>query len=172
MAAIVHSSLELAQLRQEGGTGREPECESFVGEIVNGILADQRPEHGINGLFTPQVALKFLECFAIAEDHDHTKIEWLFQAGPRDRQGLAHAHVIYAADTAEYAQGSQKKILIVNIPRTFHPKQHHVRDLAGVGRGGLCASRRKRECDATQRYYDGHAEDEQEVHLPDQYRRS
>jgi hypothetical protein len=135
-------------------------------------LADKRPEHGINGLFTPLVALKFLECFAITEDHNHTKIERLFQAGPRDRQGLAHAHVIYAADTAECAQGSQKKILIVNIPRSFQPKQHYVRDVAGVRRCGLCASRRKRECDATQRYHDGHAEDEQEVHLPDQYRRS
>jgi hypothetical protein len=103
----------------KGGTGRKPECESFVDEIVNGILADKRPEHGINGLFTPLVALKFLECFAMAEDHDHTKVERLFQGGPRDRQGFAHAHVIYAADTTECAQGSQKKILIVNIPRSF-----------------------------------------------------
>src|SRR5947207_10883205 len=105
MAAVVHSSPELAQLRQEGGTGWKPECESFVDEIINGILADKRPEHGINALLTPRVALKFLECFAIAEDHDHTKIERLFQAGPRDRQGPAHAYVIYAADTAKCAQG-------------------------------------------------------------------
>src|SRR6476469_10354751 len=172
MAAVVHCSPEPGRWRQKGGTGRKPECESFVDEIVNGILADERPEHGINGLFTPPVALKFLECFAMAEDHDHTKIERLFQAGLRDRQGLAHAYVIYAADTTECAQGSQKKILIVYIPRTFQPKQHHVRDLAGAGRGGLCRSRRKSECDATQKYHDGHAEDEQEVHLPEQYRRS
>jgi len=123
-------------------------------------LADKRPEHGINGLLTPLVALKFPECFAIAEDHDHTEVERLFQAGPRDRQRPAHAHVIYAPDTAECAQGSQKKILIVNIPRTFQPKQHHVRDLAGAGRGGLCAGRRKRECGAAQKYHDGDTEDE------------
>jgi hypothetical protein len=128
------------------------------------MLADKRPEHGVDRLFPPPVALKFLECFAIAEGHDHTEIERLFQIGPRDRQRPAHAHIIHAADTAECAQGSQKQILIVNIPRTFQPKQHHVRNLAGAGRGGLCASRRKRECDATQRYHDGHAEDEQEVH--------
>jgi len=133
-------------------------------------LADKRPEHGINGLFTPLVALKFLECFAIAEDHDHAKIERLFQAGPRDRQGPAHAYVIYAADTAECAQGSQKKILIVNIPRTFQPKQHHVRDLAGAGRGRRCAGRHERE--ASQKYRDAHTEEETEIHLPDQYRRS
>jgi hypothetical protein len=132
------------------------------------MLADKRPEHGIDGLFTPLVALKFLECFAIAKGHDHTKIERLFQAGPRDRQRTAQAHVIYAADTAECAQGSQKKILIVNIPRSFQPKQHHVRDLAGAGPGSGCARRRERECDAAQKYRDGHAEDEQEVHLPDQ----
>jgi hypothetical protein len=135
-------------------------------------LADKRPEHGINGLFTPLVALKFLECFAIAKDHNHTKIERLFQAGPRDRQGLAHAHVIYAADTAERAQGSQKKILIVNIPRSFQPKQHHVRNPAGAGRGSLCSGRRERECDAAQKYRGGHTEGEQEIHLADQYRRS
>jgi hypothetical protein len=135
-------------------------------------LADKRPEHGIDGLFTPLVALKFLECFAIAEGHDHTEIERLFQAGPRDWQRPAHAHVIYAADTAECAQGSQKQILIVNIPRTFQPKQHHVRDLAGAGRGSLCAGRRERECDAAQKYGGGHTEDDHEIHLQDQYGRS
>src|SRR5438552_9950635 len=157
MAAIIHSSPELGQLRQEGGTGRKPECESFVDEIVNGILADKRPEHGINGLFTPLVALKFLECFAIAEDHDHTEIERLFQAGPRDREGPAHAHVIYAAATAECAQGSQKKILIVNIPRSFQPKQHYVRDLHGPRHGSPWDVRRNREIGARTEYDHGHA---------------
>src|SRR5438876_12450761 len=103
MAAIVHSPPALGRLRQEGGTARKPECESFVDEIVNGILADKRPEHGINGLLTPLVALKFPECFAIAEDHDHTEVERLFQAGPRDRQRPAHSHFIYAPDTAVLA---------------------------------------------------------------------
>src|SRR6059058_3534408 len=129
MAAIIHSSPELGQLRQEGGTGRKPERESFVDEIVNGILADKRPEHGIDRLFTPRVTLKFLECFAIAEGHDHTEIEGLFYAGPIHQQGAADAHVIYAASTAECAQGTPEKILIVNIARTFQPKQHHMRDL-------------------------------------------
>src|SRR5437763_12762476 len=119
MAAIIHSSPELGQLRQEGGTGRKPESESFVDEIVNGILADKRPEHGIDRLFTSLVALEFLECFAIAEDHDGTEIERLFQARRRDRQRPAEAHVIHTADTAECAKGSKKKILIVNIPRPF-----------------------------------------------------
>src|SRR5205814_7291560 len=172
MAAIVHSPPALGRLRQEGGTARKPECESFVDEIVNGILADKRPEHGIDGLLTPLIALKFLECFAVAEDYEHTEIKGLFHTGPRDRQRPAQAHVIYAADTTESAQGSQKKILIVKIARSFQPKQHHVDDLAGAGRGSLCASRRKRECGAAQKYHDGQAEDEQEVHLPDQYRRS
>src|SRR5438309_10351188 len=115
MAAIIHSSPELGQLRQEGGTGRKPECESFVDEIVNGILADKRPEHGINGSFPPLVALKFLECFAIAEGHDHTEIERLFQIGPRDRQRPAQAHIIQAADTAESAQGWNTQILLVSL---------------------------------------------------------
>jgi hypothetical protein len=127
-------------------------------------LANNRPEHGIDGLFTPLVALKFLERFAVAEDHDRTEIERLFQARLRDWQRPAHAHLIYAADTAERAQDSQKKILIVNIPRSFQPKQHHVRDLAGAGSGSLGASRGKSECRAAQKYDDGHAEDEQEVH--------
>jgi len=135
-------------------------------------LADKRPEHGIDRLFTPRVTLKFLECFAIAEGHDHTEIEGLFDIGLIHRQGPAESHVIYAASTAECAQGSQEKILIINIPRTFQPKQHHVRDLAGAGRGSLCARRRERECDAAQKYRDGHAEDEQKIHLRDQYRRS
>jgi hypothetical protein len=64
-------------------------------------LADKRSEHGVDGLFTPLVALEFLECFAIAEDHDHTKIKRLFQTGSRDWQRPAHAHVIYAPDPAE-----------------------------------------------------------------------
>src|SRR5437660_6191522 len=114
MAAIVHSSLELAQLRQEGGTGRKPECESFVDEIVNGISADKRPEHGLHGWFTPRVVLEFLERLAIAEGHDHTEIERLFQAGPLHRQRPTDAHIIYAADPAECAQGPQKIILIIN----------------------------------------------------------
>src|SRR6266536_3188273 len=151
MAAIVHSSPALGRLRQEGGTERKPERESFVDEIVNGILADKRPEHGIDRLFTPRVALKFLECFAIAEDHDHTEIEGLFYAGPIHQQGAADAHVIYAAGTAECAQGTQEKILIINIARTFQPKQHHTRDLAGAGSDSLCAGRRERKRDAGQK---------------------
>src|SRR5438477_11657157 len=151
MAAIIHSSPELGQLRQEGGTGRKPEYESFVDEIVNGILADKRPEHGIDGLFTPLIALKFLACFAVAEDYEHTEIKGLFHTGPRDRQRPAQAHVIDAADTAECAQGAQKIILIINISRTFQPKQHHLRNLAGAGGGSLYARRCERERDAGQR---------------------
>src|SRR5437868_14697035 len=99
MAAIIHSSPELGQLRQEGGTGRKPERESFVDEIVSGILADKRPEHGIDRLFTPRVTLKFLECFAIAEGHDHTAIEGLFRDGPIHPRAAVDAHVIYPTNT-------------------------------------------------------------------------
>src|SRR5436305_15187701 len=81
MAAIVHSPPALGRLRQEGGTARKPECESFVDAIVNDILADKRPEHGIDGLLTRLVALEFLKRFAIAEGHDYTEIEGLFHAG-------------------------------------------------------------------------------------------
>jgi len=172
MAAVVHSSPELGQLRQEGGTARKPERESFVDEIVNGILADKRPEHGIDRLFTPRVALKFLECFAIAEGHDYTEIEGLFYAGPIHQQGAANANVIYAASPAECAQGTPEIILIVHIARTFQSKQHHVRDLAGVGSDSLCPSRRERECDAGQKHRDAHTREEREIHLRDQYRRS
>src|SRR5438105_15672597 len=112
MAAIIHSSPELGQLRQEGGTGRKPERESFVDEIVNGILSDKRPEHGIDRLFTPRVTLKFLECFAIAEGHDHTEIAGLFLDGPIHPQGAADAHVIYAADSAQRAQVTPQNILL------------------------------------------------------------
>src|SRR5205823_15025515 len=115
MAAIIHSSPELGQLRQEGGTGRKPERESFVDEIVNGILADKRPEHGIDRLFTPRVTLKFLECFAIAEGHDHTEIEGLFYAGPIHQQGAANVNVICAARTAECAQGVPDGFLCAKI---------------------------------------------------------
>jgi len=96
----------------------------------------------------------------------------LFHAGPLHRQGAADAHVIDAADTAECAQGPQKIILIINISRTFQPKQHHVRDLAGTRRGSLGAGRRECECNAAQKYRDTHTEEEQEIHLQDQYRRS
>jgi hypothetical protein len=123
-------------------------------------------------LFTPLVALEFLECFAIAEGHDYTEIERLFHVGPIPRQGAPDAHVIYAAGSAECAQGTQKKILIINISWAFQPKQHHVRDLAGASGGSLCAGRRERECDAAQKYRAAHAEDDQEIHLQDQYRRS
>src|SRR5437016_13877109 len=114
MAAIIHSSPELGQLRQEGGTGRKPERESFVDEIVNGILADKRPAHGIDRLFTPRVTLKFLECFAIAEGHDHTEIEGLFYGGPIHQQGAANAAVIYAARTAACARGAQENPLVAS----------------------------------------------------------
>jgi len=135
-------------------------------------LADKRPEHGIDGLLTPLVALEFLKRFAIAEGHDYTEIEGLFHAGPIHQQGAADAHVIYAAGTAECPQGTQEKILIINIARTFQPKQHHTRDLAGAGSDSLCASRRERERDAGQKQRDAHTKEEREIHLRDQYRRS
>jgi hypothetical protein len=102
------------------------------------------------------VALEFLECFAIPEDHDHTEIERFFQAGPNHREGPAEADLIDAAGTAKCAQGTQKIILIINISRTFQPKQHHLRDLAGAGRGSLDAGRREKESDASQKYRDTH----------------
>src|SRR5207244_10777806 len=105
MAAIVHSPPALGRLRQEGGTARKPECESFVDEIVNDILADERPEHGIDGLLTPLVALEFLKRLAIAAGHDYTGIEVLLHSGPRHQQGGAAGHVIYAGGTAEGGQG-------------------------------------------------------------------
>src|SRR5207237_10852935 len=101
MAAVVHSSPELGRLRQAGGTARKPECESFVDEIVNGISANKRPEHGIDGFFRLLVALEFLECFAIEEDHDHTDIERLFQARTIPRNGPAEAHPMGAAHTSD-----------------------------------------------------------------------
>src|SRR2546430_14586162 len=107
MAAVIHSSPAPARWRQEGRGSRQPERESFVHEIVNGILANKRPEHGIDSLFTPLVALEFLECFAIAESHDHAEIEGLFQAGPIHRQGAADAHIIHAASAAESSQGTE-----------------------------------------------------------------
>ena len=79
------------------------------------------------------------ECFAIAESHDHTEIEGLFQAGPIHRQGAADAHIIHAASAAESAQGTEKKILIIDISRALQPKKHHVRDLAGAGSRSLRA---------------------------------
>src|SRR5439155_2984323 len=133
MAAIVHSPPALGRLRQEGGTGRKPECESFVDEIVNDISENKRPKHDIDGLFTLLVALEFLECFAIAEGHDHTEIEGLFRAGPIRQQGAADAHVIYAAGTAECAPATPAKLLTVNIPRTIQPKRHHMRARTGAG---------------------------------------
>src|SRR5947208_15225012 len=107
MAAIVHSPPALGRLRQEGGTARKPECESFVDEIVNDILADERPEHGIDGLLTPLVALEFLKRFAIAEGHDYTEIEGLFHAGPILQPGAADAPGVSAAGTAEGRRGKQ-----------------------------------------------------------------
>src|SRR5437763_14066963 len=103
MAAVVHSPPELGRLRQAGRTSRKPECESFVDEIVNGISANKRPKHGIDGFFRLLVALEFLECFAIAEDHDHTEIERLFQVGTIPRNGPGEADLIDAAHTADRA---------------------------------------------------------------------
>ncbi|PYK80884.1 MAG: hypothetical protein DME37_06435, partial [Verrucomicrobia bacterium] len=65
-----------------------------------------------------------------------------------------------------------EKILIINIARTFQPKQDHMRNLAGAGGGSLCTGRCKRECDAGQKHRDAHTEAEQGIHLRDQYRRS
>src|SRR2546426_929757 len=44
MAAVIHSLPAPARWRQEGRASRQPERESFVHEIVNGILANKRPE--------------------------------------------------------------------------------------------------------------------------------
>src|SRR2546430_16485010 len=101
MAAVIHSSPAPARWRQEGRGSRQPERESFVHEIVNGILANKRPEHGIDSLFTPLVALEFLECFAIAESQDHTEIEGWFPAGRITRQGPADARTIHAPGAGE-----------------------------------------------------------------------
>src|SRR5207244_11457173 len=142
------------------GPARKPDCDSFVDEIVNDILADKRPDHAIDGLLTPLVALEFLKRFAIAQGHDYSEIEGLFHPGPIHQQGAADAHVIYAAGTAECAQGTQEKILIINIARTFQPKQHHTRDLAGADSDSLCPSRRERERDAGQNQRDANTQEE------------
>jgi hypothetical protein len=130
-------------------------------------LANKRPEHGIDSSFTLLVALEFFECFAVAESHDHTEIEGLFQAGPIHRQRTTDAHIINAASASESAQGTQKIILIIGISRALQPKKHHVRDLAGAGNRSLRAGRRDREgkCEAAQKYRDAHTEEERKIHF-------
>jgi hypothetical protein len=137
-------------------------------------LANKRPEHGIDSLSTPLVALKFFECFAVAESHDHTEIEGLFQAGANHRQRTTDALIIHAAGAAECAQGTQKIILIIDISRALQPKKHHVRDLAGAGSHSLRTGRRDREGkgEAAQKYRDAHTEEGRKIILRDQYGRS
>jgi hypothetical protein len=156
MAVTIHSSPPQAWWQRREGTGRQPIGGSFVSKIVDDIAPNERLEHGVKGSPPSRIALEFLERFPVAKDHDGAEIERLLQAGLVYRQGAAKAHVVDTADAAEGAQAAQENILVINVVRSFQPKQHYVGDLAGMRAGSVHIGRSKEKGETNQNNREAH----------------